>query len=190
MGRPGRQHGCRVIFCVGSLLALGAAPAKAGKPGFDSETGPTSYFISDPATALIVCDWFGAADIAWGLEFGTTTMPLDSEFGVKVDRSYNDLFVKLGVTFDLRQRWRAKLGTKYRVRECTTNGRADTARYERTDDFWAIEAEVGKWFRKDLYFGVLAGWARNDSDHRDVTLGSDEAGYEEFIVGLVAQWRF
>lgn len=141
-------------------------------------------------TALVAYDGLKRTDIAVGVGFSSTETPIDTEFGVKVDRSYDDLFVKFGVEFDLRHHWEAKLGTKYRVREYTTNERADTARYGRTDDLWMVDAEVGKWLQEDFYVGVLAGWARNDSDREDDTIESDEVGYEEYIVGLVAEWRF
>jgi hypothetical protein len=141
-------------------------------------------------TALIAYDGLKRTDIAVGVGFSSTETRVDTEFGVKVDRSYDDLFVKFGVEFDLRHHWEAKLGTKYRVREYATNKRADTARYGRTDDLWMVDAEVGKWLQEDFYVGVLAGWARNDSDREDDTIESDEVGYEEYIVGLVAEWRF
>ncbi len=119
-----------------------------------------------------------------------TDTPKAAEFGVEVDRSYDDRFVGLKIDFNLRQNWQAELKTKYRSRDYTTSEQADGARYDRRDDLWSVNAEVGKKITKKLSAAILAGWIQNDSDRQDPTVESDEVGYDEFIFGLTAEWKF
>jgi len=140
--------------------------------------------------ALVGFDGFKRIDVTLGTGYSTTRTSRNTEFGVEVDRSYDDIITELGLAFNLPHKWEASLGTKYRRRDYTSNEPADDGHYNRSDDLWTIEAEIGKWIRKDFFLALETGWTRNDSNRNDPTIEPDEVGYEEYTVGINAEWRF
>ncbi len=140
--------------------------------------------------ALVEYDGLKRIDISLGVGLSTTQTPKNSEFGIEVDRSNDDIFTELEFDFNLPHRWEAKFGTKYRHRNYTSDEPADTARYNRVDDLWALGVEMGKWLNKDFFVAFEAGWALNDSNRDDPTVEADEVGYEEYTIGINAEWQF
>jgi outer membrane protein assembly factor BamA len=140
--------------------------------------------------AIVGYEGLTRTDILLTAGFCTAETPTDVEFGIETDRSYEDWFAELEVKFDLPHHWEAEVGVEYRNRAYTTDVKADDAHYDRTDDLWAFDVEVGRQIRKNIYAGLQLGWARNDSDRTDDTVESDEVGWEEYRVGLVAEWTF
>lgn len=141
-------------------------------------------------TALVKYAGFKRVDIALGVGYSTTDIPQSTEFGIEVDRSHDDLLAELEVDLNLPHRWEAEFGVEYRNREYASNEPADTGHFDRSDDRWTVEASVGRWVRKDLFLALELGWALNDSARVDKTIEPDEQGYEEYRIGLMAEYQF
>ncbi len=141
-------------------------------------------------TALVQYGGFKRVDIGLGVGYSMTDVAESTEFGIEVDRSYDDLLGELQIDLNLPHRWEAEFGVEYRNREYGSNEPADTAHFDRSDDRWALSASVGRWVRKDLFLALELGWALNDSKQVDTTIEPDEQGYEEYRIGLTAEYQF
>lgn len=140
--------------------------------------------------ALVEYEGLKRIDITFGAGLSETKTSKNTEFGIEVDRSKDDVLLELEFDFNLPHRWEASFGTKYRHRDYASNEPADTARYNRVDNLWALDAEVGKWLSKNLFVAFQAGWMLNDSNRDDPTVEADEIGYEEYTIGINVELQF
>lgn len=139
---------------------------------------------------LVEYTGFKRVDLTLGVGYSMTDVPKSTEFGVEVDRSYDDFLAELEIDLNLPHRWEAQFGVEYRNREYGSNEPADTARYDRSDARWALSASLGRWVRKNLFLALEADWRLNDSERVDATIEPDQQGYEEYRIGLTAEYKF
>jgi hypothetical protein len=124
------------------------------------------------------------------LSVGQVDTGLGEDLGVPIDRSYDQTM--LAQEFEIKSRGGVRFGlaAEYRRREFTTDEKADTARFDRTDDRLRarLKAEIPL---GDVFSLTLrAGWTDNDSLREEAGTEPDETGYEEIEGGLGLKVRF
>jgi len=134
-------------------------------------------------------DLFRKVDISFGAAYTAAFTPSGMEFGVTSDRSFNNLVFKTKLDLDLPKHWDVSAGVKYRIRDYTTNVRADEARYARKNARWSATFEVKKrlWKRGLLVLDAL--WMLNQTNKDDNEIDPDIAGYRVFSVGAGIQHK-
>ncbi|MCL5281950.1 MAG: hypothetical protein M1376_18805 [Planctomycetes bacterium] len=139
---------------------------------------------------LVAYNGFKHLDVDFFAGYNATATPTGVEFGIPVDRSFEELILGGRLCFHLPDHWKAKVGTKYRIRNYTTDTEADTTYFDRRDNTWTLDTEVGRKLGKDLYIAVLAGYGHRTSNRSDPTITADQVGYTEYRLGLTAEWAF
>ena len=118
------------------------------------------------------------------LEVGRVDFDPVLDFGVVVDRSYDQLRIDQEFRFKLRAKSWLQALVQYRFRSAKTNNPLDEARFDREDTRWRAELSVGKKLRKGLLLEGRVRFTDNDSERLDPTIEADEIGYQEARVGV------
>ncbi len=139
---------------------------------------------------LVEYNGFKGIGINFAGGYNTTKTPTGIEFGIPVDRSFNEVILGGAIHFNLPGPWKAKIGTEYHIRDYTTDVEEDTTYFDRRDNTWTIDGELGRKFGKSMYVALLAGYGHRTSNRSDPTVTADEVGYTEYRIGLTAEWPF
>lgn len=120
----------------------------------------------------------------------TTIVDKSQEFGVKVDRSHDDLLFGLKVDIDFPHKWEAKIGSEYRFRDYSSDEPEDDSHYEQSDERLVFEAELGKWIGKNLFMALETYYTHKISSGEGSLIESEEPVYNELRAGVSINWKF
>ena len=140
---------------------------------------------------LIVSHDFGRVEVGLGAGAAFATTPSGLEFGVPVDRSYNDVRMLAEGEVNLPAGWSVGAEAEYRIRNYTTDEPANDTYFERTDQRWTFTVEGKKRFGEVFSLLVLAGLVDNATNRQDhPNVDPTDLGYEELFLGIGAEATF
>jgi len=127
-----------------------------------------------------------ALDLDLTLSGGITDSGTETQAGVLVDRSHDDVELALEGDLDLPHHWEVEAATSFRLRYYTTGETADDAHFDRVDPMFDVEAMVARSIAGHLRLHASIEWTIEVSDRVDPMVDPDDVGYQELVLAIGA----